>query len=111
MRIDVQQVGAVTVLEPFGPLAQDDAAAFAQRLRAAMHDSRGRLVINVAQVPFVDSLGLETLADCAAELQDTGQFLRLCSANETLRTALEITELTALFDHYADANAAVRSFL
>ena len=111
MRIDSQLVGAVTVLGPHGPLVQDDAEAFASRLATAMDRSMGRLVVDLAAVPFADSRGLEVLADAAAELQSTGQSLRLAGANETVRTVFEITELAPVFDHYHDVNSAVRSFL
>ena len=111
MRIELQKVGAVTVLEPHGPVVQEDAEDFAERLSDAMRDSLGRLVIDVAEVAYLDSRGLEILADAAVELQATGQSLRLAGANETLRTVFEITELGPMFDHYQDVNGAVRSFL
>ncbi len=111
MRIDHHLVGAVTVLGPHGPLVQDDAEAFGSRLADALNRSTGRLVVDLAAVPFADSRGLEVLADAAAELQQTGQSLRLAGANETVRTVFEITELAPVFDHYQDVNAAVRSFL
>ena len=111
MRIDTQKVGAVTVLEPRGPIVQDDADAFGQRLEQALRQSMGRLVIDVAEVPYLDSQGLEILTDAAEQLQSTGQSLRLSGANETLRTVFEITELHQHFDHYQDIHTAVRSFL
>ena len=111
MRISSQKVGAVTVLGPQGPLVQDDAQAFGQRLGEDVRHSLGRLVVDVSEVPYLDSTGLETLADAAEQLQQTGQVLRLSGANETLRTVLSITELDAMFDHFQDVNAAVRSFL
>ncbi len=111
MQIDTQKGGAVTVLSPRGPLIQDDAGQFGERLDEALRQSMGRLVIDAAEVPYLDSRGLEHLADAAIQLQDTGQTLRLSNANETLRTVFEITELAARFDHYQDTHAAVRSFL
>ena len=111
MRIQTQQVGAVTVFEPQGPIIQDDAEDFAARLGETLRASMGRLVVDVANVPYLDSRGLETLADTAQSLQETGQSLRLSGANETLRTVFALTELDAHFDHYQDVNTAVRSFL
>jgi len=111
MRIETQKVGAVTVFEPHGPLIQDDAEDFGSRLTATLRDSMGRLVVDVSNVPYVDSLGLELLADAATQLQETGQSLRVSGANETLRTVFELTELAPMFDHYQDINTAVRSFL
>ncbi|MEM9881339.1 MAG: STAS domain-containing protein [Planctomycetota bacterium] len=111
MRIDTNQVGAVTVIGPRGPLVQQDAEAFGGRLTDTLRESRGRLVVDVAEVPYLDSVSLEILADAAAELQATGQTLRLCGANEVLRTVFDLTELAGRFDHYHDVHSAVRSFL
>ncbi len=83
----------------------------ASALESVLLQSMGRLVVDVSEVPYVDSLGLEILADAASQLQRTGQTLRLSGANETLRTVFEITELHGQFDHYQDINTAVRSFL
>ena len=111
MQIETHRKGAVSVLEPLGPIIQDDAEQFASRLEETARTSLGRMLIDVSHVPFVDSRGLEVFADAAADLSETGQTLRLCGANETLRTVFELTELDSLFDHYQDVNAAVRSFL
>jgi len=111
MRIETQKIGAVTVFEPQGPIIQDDAETFGGRLEETLRTSMGRLVVDVSAVPYLDSRGLEILADAAQSLQQTGQSLRLAGTNETLRTVFDLTELAAIFDHYQDVNSAVRSFL
>lgn len=111
MRIETQKVGAVTVFEPRGPIIQDDAEDFGARLETTLRHSMGRLVVDVSSVPYLDSIGLQVLADTAKELQQTGQSLRISGANETLRNVFELTELASRFDHYQDVNTAVRSFL
>ncbi len=111
MQIETQRKGAVTVIEPRGAIIQDDADQFGKQLEETVRTSLGRLLVDVTNVPFVDSRGLEVLADAAAALEETGQTLRIAGANETLRTVLELTELHDRFDHYQDVNSAVRSFL
>ena len=111
MRIDEQRQGAVIVLKPEGPLTDPDVAAFKQRLLEALTGSLGRFVIDMSAVPFVDSKGLEALLDVTEEMSKSGQILRLCAANKTIREVLDLTELAAQFDHFEDANTAVRSFL
>jgi len=65
----------------------------------------------MSAVPFVDSIGLEALVGLSEEMGRSGQTLRLCAANKTVREVLELTDLTSHFDHFEDANTAVRSFL
>lgn len=111
MEIQEQRQGAVTVLKPTGPLCAQDADQFRQRVVEVMNKSLGRFVVDASEIPFVDSRGLEVLKEATDELSESGQALRLCGANETLREVLEVTDLSGLFEHYSDVNSAVRSFL
>jgi len=111
MEIKEERKGAVTVLRPVGPLAQADADQFKNRLMEVRTASLGRFVIDASAVPFIDSKGLEALVDANNELASSGQSLKLCSINETLREVLDLTELFNLFEQYEDVSAAVRSFL
>lgn len=111
MEIVEQRQGAVTVLKPLGPLCQEDAELFKKRLSDALNESLGRCVVDASAVPYVDSLGLETLVDLTEMLAQSGQALKLCATNDTLREVFDLTELTSLFETFEDVNSAVRSFL
>lgn len=99
------------VLKPDGALVDQDCALFKGRMNEAMNASLGRFVVDLSGVPFVDSKGLEALVELTEELGKSGQALRLCSVNKTIREVMDLTELTPLFEHFEDANTAVRSFL
>lgn len=111
MEIVEQTKGAVRVLRPRGPLIQTDADQFKARALEVARAALGRVVIDASAVPYVDSRGLEVLAELSEELGAGGQTLRLCAANETVREVLDLTDLASLFEHYEDVSAAVRSFL
>ena len=111
MDIQEQRQGAVTVLKPQGPLVAQDADQFRVALRAVLGTSLGRFVVDASEIPYVDSRGLEVLKEATEQLSDSGQALRLCGANETVREVLDLTDLSKLFEHYQDVNSAVRSFL
>jgi anti-anti-sigma factor len=111
MTLREQKCGAVHVLRPEGPLKGEDAQSFRDRLIQLINSSLGRCVVDASAVPFVDSQGLEALVEAGDELSGTGQPLKLCGLNETVRQALELTELAPRFELFADVNTAVRSFL
>lgn len=111
MRISEQQQGAVTVLKPEGPLTEPEVAAFKKKLMDTLAGSLGRFVVDMSAMPFIDSKGLEAMVDVTEEMGKSGQALRLCAANKTIREVFELTELSSQFDHFEDANTAVRSFL
>lgn len=111
MRIDEQRQGAVLVLRLDGPLTGEDAEHFKTRLLKALDENFGRFVLDVSQIPFVDSRGLEVLVEVNEKMVQGGQSLKLCAINDTLRRVLELTDLSTLFEHFEDTNVAVRSFL
>ena len=111
MEIQTSHRGAVLVVRPSGPLAGADADTFKTALQGFVRDNLGRVVIDASALPYVDSKGLESLADVAEELALSGKGLKLCAANETIRQVIELTGLAPQFEHYEDANSAVRSFL
>ena len=111
MKIHEQLQGAVTVLRPEGALIDTDAGVLKQRLLQTLSSSLGRFVVDMSTIPYVDSKGLEALVEITEEMGRSGQALRMCGANKTVREVLELTDLASLFEHFADANTAVRSFL
>ena len=111
MRIDEQTHGAVTVVRPRGPIAQADSEAFTLTVRGAAMRSLGRLVIDATDVPFVDSKGLEAILDIADELSENGQTLRMCGVCETVREAMDVTDVLQSVEQFEDVPSAVRSFL
>lgn len=111
MEIHEQVKGAVRLLRPRGALVNPDAELLKARALDAIHAHLGRVVLDAAAVPFADSRGLEILLELGEALAQSGQALKLCAVSETLREALELTDLVSLFDLYDDADSAVRSFL
>lgn len=111
MDIIEQTKGAVRVIKPRGPLVAADADLFKKRASEAAAASLGKVVVDASAVPYVDSRGLEVIADLSEELTASGLSLKLCGTNETVREVLELTELASNVEHYSDVNSAVRSFL
>jgi anti-sigma B factor antagonist len=112
MRIEQNKHGAVTVIRPRGPVNNQ---ADAQQLRETGFEllgrTLGRFVVDVSDMPFVDSNGLEALVGLTEELNAGGRSLCLCGAGETLREILNLTEQAPMFSLHEDVQSAVRSFL
>lgn len=111
MQVQEQQFGAVTVVKPVGALTGEDADAFRSRTELAMSRAMGRVLIDASAIPYADSRGLEVLVELSDAFSAGGQVLRLCGATETLREALDLTDLSGLFEHYEDVHTGTRSFL
>jgi len=111
MQIEEKKCGAVTVLRPDGPMVGEDAETVKGRLRVAIRQNLGRVILDLTEVPFADSRALEVLVEVNEELGTCGQTLKLCQLNDTVREVLDLTGLGNQFEQYDEVNAGVRSFL
>ena len=67
------------------------------------------IVINMASVKFISSLGLGILVRIVRELWNTGKKLHICSINNIINELLEIVNLRELVNIYDDEDEAVQS--
>lgn len=111
MKIQETKQGAVTVLKPAGPLTGNDVVEFRAMAMKSLESNLGRFLIDMSAIAFVDSGGLEALVDVTEELQKSGQMLKLCSTNKTIREVFTLTGISPYFEHFDDVNTGVRSFL
>lgn len=98
-------------MHPDGPLTGQAATDLKEQLLDQIQAHLGRVVLDATAVPYLDSLGLECLVDVTEELSTSGQALKLCGSNPTIREVFELTGVAAQFEFYEDPHAAVRSFL
>ena len=111
MEIQEQSQGAVTVLKPMGALVATDADQFLARAMDVATRNLGRVLIDASAIAFLDSRGVEVLADVTEQLGQSGRALKLCSPNPTVRQVLELTGWSDSFEYFEDVNTGVRSFL
>jgi anti-anti-sigma factor len=111
MQIDSELNGGVKVLRPHGPLVSDESDGFASRVREARNASRGRYVIDMTDLHFVDSAGLEALLELSDEANAAAMSVKLAATNETVREVFDLTGMTDHFELFTDVHSAVRSFL
>ncbi len=111
MKISERRDGAVTVISPTGSVSGPDADQTRTRLLETFRATHGRFVVDASEIAFIDGAGLEMLLDVSEQMNRTGQGLKLCAANETLRQIMDLTGLSPLFEFFEDVNTAVRSFL
>lgn len=111
MNISIQQCGAVSVVHPDGPLTGDAGEVLKAQLQTQIQEHLGRVVLDAEKIAYLDSVGLESLLDITEELGLSGQALKLCGPNPTVKEVFDLTGLTSQFEFYEDTHAAVRSFL
>lgn len=111
MEIIERSVGTVTVFDLHGRLALGDGdALLREKVNSAIGDGRTRLLLNMEDVPFVDSSGLGEVVRSYTTLTRKGGKLKLLKPGKRIRDLLAITKLLSIFEVFDDEQAAVDSF-
>ena len=113
MRAGERRVGDVTILDITGPLTDDDDVNIGLRdaLARLIQAGRVRLLVNLAEVPFVGSAGLGALAYGYISAKRRGGTLKLTGASRRVHDLLVITRLHTVFETFDRETEAVASFV
>jgi len=111
MQVIVSQKGAVSVVKPMGPVIAGELAELENELLKLTRNWTKRVVINLTDVPFIDSAGLELMLRYQMQLNSHGLKLKLSSLNEMTQKIFDLTQLSKNFEMFPDTSTAVRSFL
>ena len=97
----------VDILSVTGSITFSSSPAFQGAIAAA---SAPRLIIDLSEVPSVDSMAVGTLVRTFVSCHKSGRKLALVGLNHRVRNVLQITGIDPLFDTYAtiaEAEAAL----
>ena len=109
MKMTFEDYGQTTVMTLHGDLTADEVSMFRKAATERLEQQVRDFVLDVANVEFIDSRGLETLLwlqeTCAENL---GQ-IRLAGVTANVGTILRITRLAPHLECQDDVDAAVKS--
>ncbi len=111
MKISRQTVGTVDVLAPSEALLDDAAEQFLGAVRTAISSRNPRVVVDMKDVGYLDSIALEGFVQVADELRSRSAQLKVSGVTPTCREILELTGLGDRFQFFESVDGAVRSFL
>jgi anti-sigma B factor antagonist len=111
MKIVERQVEDVTVLDLHGKiLIGEGDDALREAVTRLVDGGRTKLLLNLADVPYVDSAGLGEIVRCYTTVSRKGGRLKLVNLTKKIQDLLAITKLLTVFETYDSEDEAVRSF-
>ena len=102
--------GAVDVITGCEPIIEENLEALAALLEECVGDGQPRIVVDLQQVPLLDSEGLELLVSFQERCQKRGGALALAAPISLCREILSVTGIEDLCEIHDDVTTAVRSF-
>ena len=109
MKIHSQVHGSVTVLIAHGPLVGEETLDL-RRAVNEVSDTARRVVVDMAEVPYLDSGGIETLLELCDLNLSPHQRPKVANLTETCVEALELTDVLPRLDAFDTVDSALRSF-
>jgi anti-sigma B factor antagonist len=111
VKLQSRQVGDVTVIDAGGRLTLGEgASAFRDLIRELLAKGQNKIVLNLAEVSYIDSSGIGELVSGFTTAASNGGTLKLVGLSKRIKDLLQITKLLTVFDVYDDEAEAVRSF-
>ena len=75
-----------------------------------LHQGKKNVLLNLAQVSYVDSAGLGAIVSAYTTVTREGGSLKLSNVTKKLQELLSITKLLTVFETFDNEDEAVRSY-
>ena len=111
LEIHRREKEGVTILDLKGRLiVGEPSSKLREAINAEVVSGRGRIVLNLEHVDYIDSTGLGTMVICYTTLQKAGGTLKLLKLNKRNIELLLLTKLSTIFEIFGDEQDAINSF-
>jgi anti-sigma B factor antagonist len=111
MKATERQVSGVTILDISGRITLGDGTALLRNTtRDLISQGKKNLLLNLSQVPHIDSSGIAELVSAFVAARREGGDVKLLNLTKKVRDTVEIVKLGAIFELFDDEVAALKSF-
>lgn len=111
LKITDREVDGVTVEALEGRVVLgEESTALREKVKSLLSGGKKKIVLNMADVSYIDSSGLGTLVAAHTSASTQGATLKLCNLGVKFREILQVTKLMTVFEVYPTETAAIQSF-
>ena len=111
MQIEERIVNEVTILDLKGKITLGEGdEALKDKINSLILQNRKRILLNLEDVPYIDSAGLGEIVRTYTTVSRQGGSLKLLNLTKRITDLLSITKLLTVFETFDSENEAVRSF-
>ncbi len=111
MQIEERTVGDVLILDVKGRITLGEGDEILKdKVNSLLNQGLKKIVLNLAEVPYIDSAGLGEIVRTYTTVSRQGGSLKLLSLTKRITDLLAITKLLTVFETYESENDAVQSF-
>ena len=109
--IKPREVAHVTILDVNGRIVLgEEIGDLRDAVRQLLADDKKKIILNLAEVDYIDSSGVGELVGCFTTVRNAGGELKLLKLSQKVKDVLYVTKLYTVFDIRDDEFTAVKSF-
>ena len=108
--IEEQKDIAVTVVKVEGEITINTARELEKTLNRLLNENNYKLILDLKEVPYVDSTGLATFIAQKLKYQEKGGDVKLANPNKVVGKVLDVTRLDRTFEVYPSLEQAIESY-
>jgi anti-sigma B factor antagonist len=111
LRATHRDSGPGTVVDLSGKITLGDGSALLRKtVRELLEDQRTKIVLNLADVDYIDSSGIGELVSAYTTVKNRNGELKLLHLTKKVHDLLQLTKLFTVFEVYSDEGSALGSF-
>jgi anti-sigma B factor antagonist len=111
MQIVERAVGDVVILDVKGRITLGEGDELLKdKVNTLVNQGKKKIVLNLADVPYVDSAGLGEIVRTYTTVSRQGGSLKLLNLTKRISDLLSITKLLTVFETFDTENEAITSF-
>jgi anti-sigma B factor antagonist len=110
MEISTREKGKVLVFDIRGDLDAKSATVLKDRINEKITEGKAMILINLTDVPYMDSAGLGVLVSGLKNANRLSGDLRIWGLQDEVKSIFELTRLNKVFQIFEDENSALVSF-
>ena len=111
MQIEDRVVDDVTILDLKGKITLGEGdEALKDKVNSLALQGRKRILLNLADVPYIDSAGLGGVVSTYTTISRQGGQLKLVNLTKRITDLLSITKLLTVFETFDSEAEAIKSF-
>ena len=111
MKIEKRKIGNVTIFDLKGKILFGDGIdELRQSVNALIKENEKQLILNFAEVPYLDSTGLGEVVRSYTTLKKEGGAVKIANLTNKVKDLMMVTKLITVFETFENENEAVKSF-
>jgi anti-sigma B factor antagonist len=111
VKLSTHEIGGVVIVDTSGKLTLGEGtSALRTKIRELVGSGSTKIVLNMADVTYLDSSGLGELIGAHTTVATAGGEIKLLNLAKRVHDLLKLTKLYTVFESFEDEAAAVASF-